>query len=699
MTISARRVAELRETLSRASHAYYVLDQPSLSDAQYDQYFRELQRLERENPHLASASSPTQQVGASVQDSPLAKVRHPEPMLSLANAMQASDVRDWYARVQRLLGVGTHAIDLVFEPKIDGLSVSLIYENGSLARAATRGDGEVGEDVTHNARTIASIPHHLSGSDVPVRVEVRGEVYIGITDFERYNAALAAQGSPVAANPRNAAAGALRQKNAKIAANRPIAFYAYQVLGTVGCRKATSQSEAWQQLQQWGFITPPDIAACASLDITLNYIHNWMTRRDQLDIEVDGAVLKVNKYDLQARLGVSGRDPRWAIAYKFPPREEQTLLRDIVCTVGRTGRIIPNAVLEPVRLGGTTVRHATLHNFDYIRDRDIRIGDTVVVRRAGDVIPAVIGPVLSLRSSHVLQWNMPTACPECSAMLEQAEGEVDYRCPNIAGCAAQLQRRIEHFAGRSNMDMRGLGSEIISALIDRGVASNVADLYSLTAQTFAQWDGFGERRIKMVLDTIEQSKQQSPDRILAGLGIRQVGNTMSKILLQFGSIRAIATTSEPDLASVTGVGVSAARRLRAFFDDPASHVLLDRLAAAGLPIDAYLPNTQNSGVFQGMSFVVTGTMRVPREQIEQMLASHGAKVGGSVSKGTSYLVAGTSPGASKLVAAQKYSTPVLNEQELEVLLRSKGLQATTAAADVTAVSHPAQPPSDQLSLW
>jgi DNA ligase (NAD+) len=705
-----RRVEALREQIRYHNYRYYVLDEPVISDAEYDALMRELRALEAAHPELVTPDSPTQRVGAPPGEQ-FAKVQHIVPMLSLANAFDEAEVRAWYDRVVRLLGNDAQ-VAFVVEPKIDGLAVTLIYRNGILVRGATRGDGETGEDVTANLRTIPGIPLRLgtfasnpegqpNGAPVPAvippLIEVRGEVYMRIADFLRLNEQLAASGEKVAANPRNAAAGSLRQKDPAITVRRPLRFFAYGI-GQIEGVQVQTQWETLNFLRTLGFPVNRDARRFERLDDALAYCREWMTRRDELEYEVDGVVIKIDSFAQQAQLGVVGRDPRWAIAFKFPAREAVSRLIDIVVNVGRTGVITPNAVIEPVNIGGVTVRNASLHNADYIAERDIRIGDYVIVKRAGDVIPYIVGPIVARRDGSERPWQMPATCPACGTPLERAEGEVAYRCPNFGICPAQITRRIEHFVSRGAMDIAGIGEKQVQLFVERGWVQDVADLYTLTPDHFANVEGYGPKRVANLLSAIAGSKNRPLHRLIVGLGIRYVGEVVAQILADhFGSLDALAAASADEIDALEGIGPAIAASVAAYFARPESKALIARLKQVGVRTEAQeTARALRGNALAGKTFVITGTLpSMSREEASALITAHGGKVSGSVSKKTDYLVIGAEPGGTKFAKAQELGIPMIDEAGLLALIgagRTADDQATSASDRRAATAS--VPPSD-----
>lgn len=671
MSEPAQRVGVLREQIRYHNYRYHVLDDPVVSDAEYDALMRELRALETAYPELQADDSPTRRVGAAPSDK-FAKVRHPLPMLSLANAFDAGDVRAWRDRVLKLLGDDT-PLAFTVEPKIDGLAIALTYEQGRLVRGATRGDGEIGEDVTVNLRTLNSIPLALGVAApdgiavaIPDMIEVRGEVYMRIDEFEALNERLAAEGERVAANPRNAAAGSLRQKDPSVTSGRPLRFFAYAIGVQEGGTLPETQSATLEYLQALGFPVNRDARRFDDFEQALAYCHAWMSRRDELAYEVDGAVLKIDSLAQQRELGAVGRDPRWAIAYKFPAREGSSRLLNIVVNVGRTGVVTPNAVIEPIILGGVTVRNASLHNADYIAQRDIRIGDYVTVKRAGDVIPYIIGPLVDRRDGSEQPWAMPPLCPACATPLERPEGEVAYRCVNFAICPAQLVRRVEYFVSRGAMDIVGVGEKQAEFFVQQGFVRDIADLYLLRREHLAGLEGYGEKKIANLLAAIEESKQRPLWRLIVGLGIRFVGEVAAQALAaRFGSLEALADAAETQIDDIEGIGPAIAQSVAQFFALESNRALVRKLAEVGVqppPVEAAQPRGEQ---LAGQTFVVTGTLpSFSREQAEDLITAHGGKITGSVTRKTSYLLAGTDPGSAKYNKALELNIPILDEAAL-----------------------------------
>ena len=652
----------LRAQIEEANYRYYVLDDPAITDAEFDVLLRELNALEERYPELRTPDSPTQRVGA-VASERFAPYEHARPMLSLANAVSADELRAFDERARKVAG---GPVDYVCELKIDGLAIAIDYERGAMVRGGTRGDGRTGEDVTANLRTIKSVPLRLR--QALAFVEVRGEVFLGKSDFDKLNAAREKNGLPVFANPRNAASGGVRQLDPKLTAERRLSFFAYQIAELRGNARIETQWESLELIKRLGFPVNPNVRRAGTIDDVVDYCRQWEAARDELDYEIDGVVVKVNDLALQERLGVVARDPRWAIAFKFKPREARTKLRDIFVTVGRTGTLNPNAVLEPVQIGGVTVKSATLHNADYIASNDIRIGDTVLVTRAGDVIPRVVGPIVSERTGKERRFKMPDRCPVCGSAVDHPEGEAMSRCTN-ASCAAQVYERVRHYASRGAMDIEGLGDVLAEQLTSGDYVGDIADLYALDLETLLSVPRMGKKSASNVLDAIERSKQRGLARLLNGLGIRFVGEQTAQILAgDFGSIDAIESASEDELKASEGIGPEVAASVRLFFAQRANVKMIERLRHAGVVVTAPKRERAKGGTLDGKTLVLTGTLpSLTREQATEMIVSAGGKVTGSVSKKTDYVVAGSEPG-SKLAKAQELGIAILDEDGLRALL-------------------------------
>ncbi len=658
-----QRVAELRREIEEHGYQYYILDDPSISDAEYDLKFRELLQLETSYPELVTPDSPTQRVGIEPGNK-FQKVEHLVPMLSLANAFSAQELEDFYRRISRMLEEAE--IDFVTELKIDGAAVSLTYRQGLLVGGATRGDGRVGESITDNLRTIKTIPLRLKGTRVPELVEIRGEAYLPLAAFESLNQGREAGGEKTFANPRNAAAGALRQIDPTITARRPLAFFPYNVGYLEGDQIAT-QVEALELLKRWGFSVNPHYRLHDSMEEVIEYCQEYERRRSEVDYEIDGVVVKVNRLEYQRRLGNVARDPRWAIAYKFPAEVALTRLLEIRINVGRTGALNPYAVLDPVRVGGVTVRQATLHNEDDIRKKDIREGDTVQVKRAGDVIPQVVAPVVSQRTGVEREFSYPELCPQCGSNIQRLEGEAMAYCPNTQ-CPAQRLEKLKHFVGRGAMDIRGLGQQTVEKMVEINLIEDAADLYSLTREQVSSLPGFKEKSVDNLLDSLESSLDQPFSRVLFALGIRHVGESIAELLARsFRDIDELYEAEVEEPALINGVGPEIAGSVRAYLDEPSNWSFLERLRGAGLKFQAD-GAAQTPAPLKDKTFVITGTLRdMSRPEAKNLLQALGAKVTASLSSRTDYLVVGADPG-SKVDNARKLGTEVIDEAGLHNLI-------------------------------
>ena len=657
------RVAELRAALIEANDRYYVRDAPTITDAEYDVLLRELRDLESVHPELRSADSPTQRVGAPASQR-FAPYQHASPMLSLSNAFGADELRAFDERVRKLAG---RPVAYVCEPKIDGLAIALDYRSGEFERGGTRGDGRVGEDVTPNLRTVADIPAELQHA--PGFVEVRGEVYLKKSTFDGLNGERERDGLPAFANPRNAASGGVRQLDPQMTAQRRLSFYAYAIALLKGVKEEPStQWGVLMRLRELGFVVNEHVAQAATIERVIAYCGNWELLRDTLDYEIDGVVVKVDDLDVQSRLGNVSRDPRWAIAYKFKPREARTRLNDIVVTVGRTGTLNPSAELAPVQIGGVTVRNATLHNAEYIRSNDIRIGDLVLVTRAGDVIPRVVGPILEERTGKERVFTMPDTCPVCGSAVDHLPGEAMARCTNAA-CPAQVYERVRHFASRGAMDIEGLGDVMAEQLTDLALVRTIADVYALDAEKLRTIPRTGEKSITNLLASIQDSKRRGLARVLTALGIRMVGEQTAQILASdFGTIDALEAADAADLQRSEGIGPEVATSVRLFFDQEANHAMIERLRDYGVDLTAPKRERKPDGPLFGKTFVLTGTLpTLTREDASALIEAAGGKVVGSVSKKTDYVIAGEAAG-TKLTKAQTLGIEILDEDGLRALL-------------------------------
>lgn len=702
---AAARAAELRHLLDYHAYRYYALDAPEITDAAFDKLLAELQQIEAAHPELVTPDSYTQRVGGYVSEQ-FTPVTHMARMYSMDDAMNLEELDEWLVRTEEALGAGRVAYTC--ELKIDGLGVAITYQNGSFVRAATRGDGTTGEDVSLNVRTIKDVPMHLSeaalahmGADRGTTIEVRGEVYMPKGSFARLNAEADAEGREPFANPRNAAAGSLRQKDPKVTATRSLATFIYSIADTAPLH-VDSQHAFLDWLREAGFSVNASVARCTSPEEVHAFCADALAHRGDLDYDIDGVVVKVDGFDQQTDLGFTARAPRWAIAFKFPPEEKTTVLREIRIQVGRTGVLTPVAEFDPVTVAGSTIARATLHNLDEIRRKDVRVGDTIIVHKAGDVIPEVVGPVLDKRPADAVEWDMPEACPACGSPVVHEGDEVAYRCVSL-DCPAQLKERLIHWVSRGCMDVDGLGDELIDKMIEAGLLRDVADFYTLDADSIAALDTgrtyakddkkrgvaagdpikVGHTIAGKVMDELIRSKAQPLSRVLFALGIRHVGKSVAEVLAQrFLTIDTLAAASEEDIAACEGIGPKIAASVREFLSVPENLEVLQRLREAGLALEenlgaAVAQAAQETGVdadlaagqpLDGLTFVLTGTLvNRTRDEAGAALKLLGAKVSGSVSKKTSYLVAGPKAG-SKLTKAESLGVPVLDEAALEQIL-------------------------------
>ena len=660
------RVLELRTEIDRANRQYYELDQPEITDAEYDALFRELVDLETQYPELITPDSPSQRVGGPPSDA-FAKVTHRTPMLSLGNAFDRDEVREFDRRVRRALG--DVKVEYVTELKIDGLAMSLLYEDGRYKIGATRGDGYVGEDVTPNVKTISSVPLSvIVPPEFPRAFEVRGEVYMPKRSFQRLNAELAAEGKPLFANPRNAAAGAVRQLDPRITARRRLDTFIYALDPPGGAR---SQEQILNRLAEMGFHVNTNRRAHPDIDAVIGFLDEWQEKRHELDYGIDGIVIKVNDLGQQAELGFVSRSPRWALAFKFPPEQAETVVDDIKVYVGRTGAITPVAWLTPVQIGGTTVSRATLHNEDEVARKDVRPGDHVIIQRAGDVIPEVVRVLTEKRSPSSRPWHMPKKCPECGTELVREPGEAATRCINPT-CPAQVLEHFRHFVG--SLDIEGLGYATLQQLIDRKLVKDPADLYHLTKEQLLTLDGFADKSAQNLLDRIAASKSTTFLRFLSALAINHVGWTMAGLLADhFGTIDRLQTADVDDLRAIGGVGPTVAQDVHEYFQRPESRRLIERLLAAGIEIKQ---PERREGPLSGKTFVLTGTLSsLSRGEAEGRIKALGGAIGSGVSKKTDYLVVGTDPG-SKLEKAQRLKITILEEAAFLALLKDVAMKAS-----------------------
>ena len=662
----ARQIETLREQINYHNYRYYVLDDPEIPDKEYDLLLRELQQLENAHPELITPDSPTQRVGAA----PLSKfveVQHLLPMLSLGNAFSEQEVMDFDRRAREKL----HCDEITYaaEPKLDGLAISLIYQDGVLQRGATRGDGFTGEDVTQNIRTIETIPLRLIGKDYPKLLEVRGEVILSKSGFNKLNQQQRDKGEKTFANPRNAAAGSLRQLDPKITASRPLSFFSYAVGKVEGGKLPDTQMAVLELLRDWGLRMNPEVREVVGMQGCLEYYSDLQNKRDGLDYDIDGVVYKVNDLQQQDELGFVSRAPRWAIAHKFPAQEETTILQAIDVQVGRTGALTPVARLEPVFVGGVTVTNATLHNQDEIERKDIRIGDTVIVRRAGDVIPEVVSAVLSKRPKGVKKFHMPTHCPVCDSEVIRLENEAVARCTGGLYCPAQRKEALKHFASRKAMDIEGLGDKLVEQLVDNELVHDLSDIYHLTLDAIAGLERMAEKSATNLLDAIEKSKHTKLDRFIFALGIRQVGETTAKTLARhFGNLDKLISATEEELIEVQDVGPIVAESIAHFFHEPHNRKVIEKLQKAGVQWPDVATRPKGSQPLKGKTFVITGTLSgMTRDEAKALLEEQGAKVAGSVSKKTDYVLVGENPG-SKAAKAEELGVAILDESSLKKLL-------------------------------
>lgn len=654
--MSKQRVEELTKLLNQYNKEYYVLDKPSVSDREYDRLMQELIELEAQYPELKSSTSPTVRVGGAILEG-FNKVQHEKPMLSLGNAFNEGDLRDFDARIRKV----SPNISYVCELKIDGLAVTLHYRDGQFVKGATRGDGVVGEDISENLKTIQTIPLHIPYKEP---LEVRGEVYMSKATLDKLNKQRAEKGEELFANPRNAAAGSLRQLDSRIAAKRELAMFCYAVPSAeeLGCQ---THDESLQKIEELGFNVNPNREVCDSIDGVLTYIEKWSTNRFDLPYEIDGIVIKVNQLNEQQKLGSTVKSPRWAIAYKFPAEEVETILKDIIFTVGRTGMVTPNAVLEPVRVAGTRVSRATLHNEDYVKERDIRINDRVIIRKAGEIIPEVVKPVIDARHGDEAPFEMIQDCPRCGSELIREAGEADYYCLNI-DCPARIVESLCHFVSRDAMNIDGLGVKVVEQLYDNQLIENVADIYKLQKEQLLPLERMGEKKVTNLLTAIENSKQNSLERLLFGLGVRHVGSKTAKVLAaHFETIDALMQATFDDFKGIAEIGDVIANSILHYFTQEANVQLINELKALGLNMSytgAKVSTANEANEFYGKTVVLTGTLAtLSRKEAGVKLEALGAKVSGSVSAKTDFLVAGEKSG-SKLKKAQELGVTVIDEE-------------------------------------
>jgi len=667
-----QRIEKLRAEINHHNYRYYVLDSPEVSDAEYDELMRELQGLEEEYPQFLTPDSPTQRVGAAPVEA-FGVVEHRYPLLSLGNAFSQEELTAWYNRISKL--IGGEKLDFTCEHKIDGLAVALTYVGGKLTTGATRGDGLRGEDITQNLKTVRSIPLSVSG-DAPPRFEVRGEVFLPKAGFEKLNRERAKEGLPLFANPRNAAAGSVRQLDPRITAKRPLDIYIYMLGYAEDKATPPTHWETMEYLKGLGFKVNPNNQFLKSLAEVEAYYAKWVERRESLPYEADGVVVKINQIGLQERLGDIGREPRWAVAYKFPAVQGNTVLKSIEISVGRTGTLNPYAVLEPVAVSGVTIKHAALHNEDDIRRKDIRVGDTVVIQRAGEVIPQVVGPVVSKRTGQEKEFKMPQRCPVCGSEAIKQEGEAMYYCSNAA-CPAQAQQRIEHFASRGAMDIEGIGEAQSVILFNHGLVKNAAELYKLKEKRaeLLKLENTGEKSVENLLKAIEESKNRPLARLIFALGIRHIGGETAEILAKrFGSIDKLSRASREELMAIEAIGPKIADSILAFFRQEENRKIIRGLKEAGVKLEEEEKAKPAEMPLAGKEFVITGRLEsFSRQQAEEKIKDLGGTAKDNVSKKTTYLVRGADPGGTKLAKANELGTEQIDEKELLSILEGKAI--------------------------
>ena len=664
---------KLKREINFHNYRYHVLDDPVISDSEYDKLLQRYREIENQHPEWSSADSPTKRTGGRTLDR-FTKVKHPAPILSLANAFSTEDLRSWYERIVKLDDRVANS-GFVMEPKIDGLTVVLHYEHGMLVKGATRGDGEIGEDITENLRTIKAVPLHIPVEEkvqhVPDRLVVRGEVFIFVKDFDELNRKLEEAGEKTYLNPRNTAAGSLRQLDPTLTANRPLTLLTYAIVDSSE-PLPSSQWETLQYLQSLGFPVSSLAERVATIADVINRVPFWIERRDSIPFEVDGVVVKLDDLLIAAELGFVGKDPRGAIALKYPAREVTTMLKKIEVNVGRTGVLTPLAVFEPVELGGVVVKQATLHNFDFIEEKDIRIGDRVLIKRAGDVIPYVIGPIKEVRSGSERKFTPPVACPSCGQPTEHFAGEVAWFCVNAA-CAAQLVRNVEHFVSRGAMDIVGMGIKIVEQVVESGLVKDVADIYSLKKEDLLNLEGFAGKKADNLLESIEISRAQPLSRLINALGIRGVGEMMAaELARKYSDLDHLKEVDETQLQTIEGVGPNIAAAIVDWFSRESNEELIEKLRRNGVwPMGGQAALSTEASVLSGMTFVITGTLpTLSRDRAKELIEKYGGKVTDSVSKNTSYLVVGESAG-SKLDKAKSLGVPLLDEGGLSKLIEKE----------------------------
>lgn len=665
---SLDRVQKLRDEINLHNYRYYIIDDPEVSDAEYDRLMRELQNLEQQYPGLITPDSPTQRVGATPLDA-FESVEHSLPMLSLDNGFSEGEIREFDARVRKLVP-DVSEIEYMAETKFDGLAVELVYENGSFAVGSTRGDGVSGENITQNLKTIKSVPLQLLKGKIPApeRLEIRGEVVIGNREFEKLNQQREAAVEPAFANPRNAAAGSLRQLDPKITASRPLDIFFHGIGQIVGTQFKT-HAQFLDTIQQWGLKVSPLRRLCRSLDELFQFYAELMEKREQLPFEIDGMVIKVNDISLREEIGIKSRSPRWAIAYKFPARQEVTQIRDIQVQVGRTGALTPVAIMEPVQIGGVEVSRATLHNQDEIDKKDVRIGDWVVVQRAGDVIPEVVKVIENRRTGREKKFQIPDTCPVCGAHVIRLEDEAVHRCQNIS-CPAQIKQQIQHFASRTAMDIEGLGSKLVDQLVEKGKAKTVADLYYLTKDDWANLERMADKSAQNIVDALDKSKHITLDRFIYSLGIRFVGERTARLLADyFKTLDNFQKTTDEELLSIHEIGPQSAQSIIQFLEEPKNQETMDKLLAAGIQIE--MKESATNDIFMGKTFVFTGALEIfTRHEAESLVESLGGHAASSVSKKTDFVVVGQNAG-SKADKARELGVTILSEAEFKEMVEGQ----------------------------
>ena len=673
MDTPEERVGELRRWIREAAHRYYILDDPTISDAEYDALMRELIELETENPDLITADSPTQRVGAPVGDL-FRPVTHLRPLFSLDNVETHEGLAAWEQRLARSLG--SEPSGYVCELKIDGLAVVLTYRDGILYTAATRGDGTTGEDITPNLRTIESVPLRLYGDDPPATLEVRGEVYMSDRAFEELNQRQAEAGERLFANPRNAAAGSVRQKDPSVTASRKVDIWVYQLGLIEGGPVLETHTDSLEYLRSLGLRTNPATSRFEDLGGVIGYIDQALENRHAHGYQTDGVVVKLDSLASQNAAGYTAKAPRWAVAYKFPPEEQITTLKDIAINVGRTGAVTPFAVMEPVFVGGATVSLATLHNEDQVRLKDVRIGDRIIVRRAGDVIPEVVGPVVASRTGDERSWSMPTECPFCGNPIVRAEGEAVARCTGGYECPSRLREWLFHFASRGGLDIEHMGYKTIDLLISEGMVKDPADLFTFDVEALAEREGWGEISVGNLKGALEDARSRPVAKLITALGIRHVGSTVARLLArEFGGMPALMEASEDELAAIEGIGPIIATAVVEWTSDPANRELIDKLGAAGVKLVEEKDSAVPGDLLAGATFVISGGIDgFNREDAAAAIEARGGKTTGSVSGKTTALIVGESPGASKLTKAEELGTPILDGDRFPALLE-EGLSA------------------------